>query len=83
MAHRLEVRLDTERHSRLELVAREMGAPISEVVRHLIDDAYEEIGRARRLRAVERMAAMSLDVPEDPQEVFDAISEARASGSLH
>ena len=64
MAHRLEVRLDPERRSRLEELAREKGAPISEVVRQLIDDAYEEIDRARRRRAVERMAAMSLPVPE-------------------
>ena len=66
MAHRLEVRLDPERRSRLEELAREKGAPISEVVRQLIDDAYEEIDRARRRRAVEIMKSLSLPVPEDP-----------------
>ena len=83
MANRLEVRLDPERRSRLEELAREKGAPISEVVRGLIDDAYEEIDRARRRRAVERMASMSLPVPEDPQELCRILNEAHNPGPLY
>ena len=83
MATRLEVRLDPEHRSRLEEIAREKGAPISEVVRGLIDDAYEEIDRARRRRAVEKMKSMELDVPEDPQEIFRIIREARKIGPLY
>ena len=37
---RLHVRLDPERRRRLEELAEEKGAPIPEVVRRLIDDAY-------------------------------------------
>ena len=83
MATRLEVRLDPERRSRLEAIAREKDAPISEVVRGLIDDAYEEIDRARRLRAGERMAAMEIDVPEDPEEIFRSINESYNIGPLY
>ncbi len=83
MANRLEVRLDPERRSHLEEIARERGAPISEVVRQLIDDAYEEIDRARRKRAVEIMKSMNLDVPDDPQELFRIINEARDIGPLY
>ena len=83
MAHRLEVRLDPERRSRLEELAREKGAPISEVVRQLIDDAYEEIDRARRRRAVEIMKSMSLPVPEDPQELCRILNGAHDIGPLY
>ncbi len=83
MAHRLEVRLDPERRSRLEELAREKGAPISEVVRQLIDDAYEEIDRARRRRAVEIMKSMSLPVPESPEELSRILNEAHNPGPLY
>ena len=83
MADRLAVRLDTERRSHLEEIARERGAPISEVIRQLIDDAYEEIDRARRRRAVEIMKSMSFDVPDDPQDIRRIIREARDIGPLY
>ena len=83
MAHRLEVRLDPERRSRLEELAREKGAPISEVVRQLIDDAYEEIDRARRRRAVEIMKSLSLPVPEDPQDIRRIIRQSSDIGPLY
>ena len=83
MATRLEVRLDPEHRSRLEEIAREKGAPISEVVRGLIDDAYEEIDRARRRRAVEKMKSMELDVPEDPQDIRRIIRQSSDRGRLY
>ncbi len=83
MANRLEVRLDPERRSHLEEIARERGAPISEVVRQLIDDAYEEIDRARRRRAVEEMKSMSLPVPEDPQDIRRIIRQSGNIGPLY
>ena len=83
MANRLEVRLDPERRSRLEELAREKGAPISEVVRQLIDDAYEEIDRARRRRAVEIMKSLSLPVPEDPQDIRRIIRQSGNIGPLY
>ena len=76
MATRLEVRLDLEHRSRLDEIARDRGAPISEVVRALIDDAYEELDRGRRLMAAERLASYSVDVPEDPQELSRILEDA-------
>ena len=70
MVARLEVRLDDERRQRLEEIAREQGAPISDVVRSLIDDAWEAIMLERRLQAVREIASMELDVPDDPQDLF-------------
>ncbi len=66
---RLEVRLDAERRSRLEELAEQRGAPVSEVVRSLIDDAYEQIMLERRRRAVERLASLQVEVMPDPEEL--------------
>ena len=52
MTNRLDVRLDSEHRRRLEELAEENGVPISEVVRRLIDGAYEDVLRARRKQAV-------------------------------
>ena len=51
---RLDVRMDAEQRRRLEELGQERGAPISEVVRALIDDAYEGIMQERRRRAAAR-----------------------------
>ncbi len=39
---RLDVRLDGERRRKLQEIAAARGAPVSQVVRALIDQAYEE-----------------------------------------
>jgi hypothetical protein len=62
---RLEVRLDAEHRRRLLVVAGERGARVSEVVRELIDRAYEESERENRLRAAAAIGQMAVeDVPE-------------------
>ena len=66
MMTRLEVRLDDARRSRLEEMAQTKGAPVSEVVRSLIDDAYEEVSRQRRWRAFERLVNLDGEVMPDP-----------------
>ena len=66
---RLEVRIDEERRRRLNEVASRRGAPVSEVVRSMIDRAYEDLVRERRLEAARAIAAMAVeDVPE-PEEL--------------
>ena len=56
---RLNVWLDEEQRRRLDEVVEARGAPISEVVRGLIDDAYEEIMLERRRAAACPMNAAS------------------------
>ena len=80
---RLSVRLDEEQRRRLEEVVEKRGAPISEVVRGLIDDAYEEIMLERRRAAVERMAAMEIDVPLDPDTLSRELEAAHEPGGLY
>jgi predicted transcriptional regulator len=67
---RLEVRLDEEHRRKLGDIAEERHAPISEVVRQLIDQAYEEVDVARRKAALERMlSGEPMPVPDDPHEL--------------
>ena len=48
---RLDVRLDDEQRRRLDEIVEDSGRPISEVVRGLIDEAYEAVMRERRREA--------------------------------
>lgn len=70
MASRFEVRLDPECKERLHELAEKDGVPASEVVRRLIDQAYEGITKARRLQAVEELAGMSMEVPDNPDDLY-------------
>jgi hypothetical protein len=64
---RLEVRLDPERRRRLSELATEHGALVSEVVRQMIDQAYEETLRSRRLRAARELARLAVEDVPDPE----------------
>ena len=61
MASRLDVRLDPERRQRLDEMAREQGVPISDVIRSLIDEAYEGILRERRRQAVDHLVSLEAE----------------------
>ncbi len=79
---RLEVRLDEERRRKLDELARERGLPVSRAVRAMIDEAYEEAMRERRIRAVEALAAMAVeDVPE-PDDLSRQLAETYEPGGL-
>lgn len=80
---RLDVRLDEERRRRLEELVEERGMPISAVVRRLIDDAYEDIVRARRKQAVERLIASNVEDPPDPDTLSRELEAAHEPGGLH
>lgn len=67
VAERLEVRLDPERRRKLADLAARRGAPISEVVRQLIDQAYEEVSLEERLRAVRELVELEVEDVPDPE----------------
>ena len=69
VTERLEVRLDAERRRKLVELAAAQGLPVSEMVRRLIDEGYEEIRKRQRLAAVERMARMNIEDVPDPDEL--------------
>ncbi len=69
MTGRLEVRLGPEHRKMLSKITETRGTPVSEVVRSLIERAYEEIGREERRRAVERIASANVEHVPDPDEL--------------
>ena len=80
---RPDVRLDADRRWRLEKLAEERGLPISEVVRRLIDDAYESILRERRKQAVERLTRLEVEDPPDAATLSRELAAAHEPAGLH
>ena len=80
---RLDVRLDSERRRRLEELVEERGVPISEIVRCLIDDAYEGVVRERRRQAVQRLARLEVEDPPDASTLSRELEAAHEPGGLH
>lgn len=80
---RLDVRLDAEHRRRLEELVEEKGVPISEVVRHLIDGAYEDIVQVRRKQAVERLVGLNVEDPPAPETLSRELEAAHEPGGLY
>ena len=83
MTNRLDVRLDSEHRRRLEELAQERGIPISEVVRCLIDGAYEDIMRTRRKQAIERLIGLNIEDLPDPDTLSRELEAAHEPGGLY
>lgn len=79
---RLDVRLDAERRRRLEEVVTERGVPISDVVRDLIDEAYEAVMRQRRIQAVERLVGLEVEDVPDPATLSRQLEAAHDLGDV-
>ena len=83
MAERLDVRLGAEHRRRLEELVGKRGVPISEVVRCLIDDAYEDIIQERRRSAVGRLTRLEVEDVPDAATLSRELDEAHEPGGLH
>ena len=80
---RLDVRLDDEQRRRLDEIVEEQGVPISEVVRGLIDNAYEDVMRERRREAARRLVELEVEDPPDPAQLSRELEAAHEPGGLH
>ena len=80
---RLDVRLDQERRRKLRELAAEQGTPVSEMVRRLIDKAYEETLQARRCRAARELGRLEIEEVPDPETLSRQLESAHDPGSLH
>ena len=80
---RLDVRLDQERRRKLRELAAEQGAPVSEMVRRLIDRAYEETLPARRRRAAQELGRLEIEDVPDPETLSRQLEGAHEPGGLH
>ncbi len=78
-AERLTVRLDREHRRRLSELAAARGTRISETVRQLIDEAYEEMHRANRLQAARAIASLSIEDVLDPNTLRHQLEETYAA----
>ena len=83
VTNRLDVRLDSEHRRRLKELAEENGVPISEVVRRLIDGAYEDVLRARRKQAVEHLIGLNVEDPPDPVTLSRELEASHEPGGLY
>ncbi len=79
---RLEVRLDRERRRKLSELATARGAPISAVVRGMIDQAYEEALRASRVRAAQELARLAVEDVPDPETLSRQLEGTYESADL-
>lgn len=79
---RLDVRLDQERRRKLQELAAEQGAPVSEMVRRLIDKAYEDTLDARRKRAAQELGQLELEDVPDPATLCRQLEATYESGDL-
>lgn len=64
---RLEVRLDSDRRHKLAELAGTYQVPVSEAVRMMIDEAYEDIQRTRRREAAHALAQLAVEDVPDPE----------------
>ena len=80
---RLDVRLDAEQRRRLEELAETSAKPISDIVRGLIDGAYEDVLRERRRQAVERLIKLEVEDPPDAATLSRELEAAHEPGGLH
>jgi hypothetical protein len=82
VSDRLDVRLDSDRRRKLSEVAAEYNTAISEAVRIMIDQAYEDVVQERRRQAARVLAAMAVEDVPDPEELSRQLSEAHEPTGL-
>lgn len=65
MSHRLEIRLDADRHRQLAELAESRQVSVSDFIRSLLDREYQAWLGMQRVQAAREIAALSIeDVPE-------------------
>ena len=80
---RLDIRLADEQRRRLDEIVEVRGQLLSEVVRGLIDDAYEDVMRERRRAAARRLSALEVEEPPDPAQLSRELEGAHDPGGLY
>lgn len=83
VTQRLDIRLDPERREKLRELASEQGAAVSEVVRRLIDLAYEERMRERRRQAAREIGEMQIEAMPDPEELSRQLEATYEPGGIY
>ncbi len=80
---RLDVRLDHDRRRKLREMAAEHKASVSEMVRRLIDKAYEDALRGRRKLAAEELGRLEIEDVPDPAILDHQLETTHEPGGIH
>ena len=80
---RLDIRLDHDHRARLDAVAQDAGLSVSEAVRNMIDQAYEDVLRKERQSAFQRLTSLQVETPPDPAKLSRELEDAHAPGDLY
>lgn len=79
---RLDVRLDREHRHTLDEIAASPRMPVSAVIRARIDETYEAVHRADRLRAVRELAELHVEDVPDPETLSRQLESTHAIPEL-
>jgi len=77
LSERLQILVSPEQKRRLESEAAAQGTSVGGVIRAAVDARYTRAPRAQRIAAVEAIAAMQAEVPEDPAELERTMNAGR------
>jgi hypothetical protein len=66
-SERYEIRLDSEHRRKLKELAAVRDSPAAEVVREMIDEAYDEILVERRMALVRKISQLEVEEVPDPE----------------
>ena len=80
---RLDVRLDHDRRRKLQEMAAEHNASVSEMVRRLIDNAYDDALRGRRILAAQELGRMAIEDVPGPAILGHQLESAHEPGGIH
>ena len=64
-------------------MVKDSGLSASEIVRNLIDQAYEGVLQKGRQNAFERLISLNIKTPPDPAELSRELEEAHAPGYIY
>ncbi len=80
---RLDIRLDHDCRARLDAVVQDSGLSASEIIRSLIDQAYEDVLEKERQNSFQRLISLNIETPPDPAELSRELEEAHAPGHVY
>ena len=80
---RLDIRLDHDCRARLDAAVQDSGLSASEIIRNLIDQAYQGVLRKERRNAFQRLISLNIGTPPDPAEPSQELGETHAPGHVY
>ncbi len=80
---RLDVRLDHDRRRKLQEMAAEQKTSVSETIRRLIDNAYDDALGGRRKLAAQALGRLAIEDVPGPAILGHQLESAHEPGGIH